>query len=142
MACFACPIGCHHVVQVEEGKYKSVDLVTEYETVNSLGARIWNRNLPSVVKGGFLCDDYGLDTISAGCVIAFAMELYEKGVAKPVAEQLVEGEEVMRRRFAVARDKYGDRLLFAGPDCGLGGWPSQESAELLLKRAVAAVRGA
>jgi 5-methyltetrahydropteroyltriglutamate--homocysteine methyltransferase len=75
-------------------------------------------------------------------VDSIAAELYEKGVAKPVAEQLVEGEEVMRRRFVVAREKYGDRLLFAGPDCGLGGWPSQESAELLLKRAVAAVKGA
>lgn len=80
IACFSCPIGCHHVIEVKEGKYKSVDLVTEYETVNSLGARVWNRNLPSIVKGGFLCDDYGLDTISAGCVIAFAMELYEKGI--------------------------------------------------------------
>jgi 5-methyltetrahydropteroyltriglutamate--homocysteine methyltransferase len=75
-------------------------------------------------------------------VDSITAELYEKGVARPVAEQLVEGEEVMQRRFVVAREKYGDRLLLAGPDCGLGGWPSQESAELLLKRAVAAVRGA
>jgi len=80
IACFACPIACHHIVEVKDGKYKSVDLVTEYETINALGARVWNRNMPSIVKGGFLCDDYGLDTISTGCVIAFAMELYEKGI--------------------------------------------------------------
>jgi len=80
IACFACPIACHHLVEVKDGKYKSVDLVTEYETINALGARVWNRNLPSIMKGGFLCDDYGLDTISTGCVIAFAMELYEKGI--------------------------------------------------------------
>jgi 5-methyltetrahydropteroyltriglutamate--homocysteine methyltransferase len=75
-------------------------------------------------------------------VDSITAELYEKGVAEPAVEQLVEGEEVIRRRFVAAREKYGDRLLFAGPDCGLGGWPSQESAELLLKRAVVAVRGA
>ncbi len=80
IACFACPIACHHIVEVKDGKYKSVDLVTEYETINALGARVWNRNLPSIVKGGFLCDDYGLDTISTGCTIAFAMELFEKGI--------------------------------------------------------------
>jgi aldehyde:ferredoxin oxidoreductase len=80
IACFACPIACHHVVEVKDGKYKCVDLVTEYETVNSLGSRVWNRNLPSIIKGGYLCDDYGLDTISTGCAIAFAMELNEKGI--------------------------------------------------------------
>jgi 5-methyltetrahydropteroyltriglutamate--homocysteine methyltransferase len=67
-------------------------------------------------------------------------ELYDKGIADPAVGQLVEDEVVMRRRFAVASEKFGDRLMFAGPDCGLGGWPSQESAELLLKRAVNAVK--
>jgi 5-methyltetrahydropteroyltriglutamate--homocysteine methyltransferase len=67
-------------------------------------------------------------------------ELYEKGVAKPSAEQLVEERDVIRRRFKVAKEKYGDRMTFTGPDCGLGGWPSVEAATLLLKRTVEAVR--
>jgi 5-methyltetrahydropteroyltriglutamate--homocysteine methyltransferase len=67
-------------------------------------------------------------------------ELYERGIAKPGFDQLVESEETMRKRYATAREKFGERLLFAGPDCGLGGWPSQEAAELLLKRTVAAVK--
>jgi 5-methyltetrahydropteroyltriglutamate--homocysteine methyltransferase len=69
-------------------------------------------------------------------------ELYDKGVVNPAADQLVESEEAMRRRFLVAREKFGDRLLFAGPDCGLGGWPSQDVAELLLRRTVNAVKKA
>jgi 5-methyltetrahydropteroyltriglutamate--homocysteine methyltransferase len=69
-------------------------------------------------------------------------EFYEKGVVNPPVEQLVEGVGVMRRRFSVAKEKFGDRLLFAGPDCGLGGWPSQEAAELLLKRTVDAIKNA
>ena len=69
-------------------------------------------------------------------------ELYEKGVAKPSAEQLVESEDTIRKRFRVAKEKYGDRMTFTGPDCGLGGWPSQDAAALLLKRTVEAVKTA
>ncbi len=67
-------------------------------------------------------------------------ELYEKGVAKPSAEQLVEPEELIKKRFRFAKEKYGELMTFTGPDCGLGGWPSQEAAELLLKRTVKAVK--
>jgi 5-methyltetrahydropteroyltriglutamate--homocysteine methyltransferase len=69
-------------------------------------------------------------------------ELYEKGVAKPSAEQLVEPEETIKKRYNVAKEKYGDRMAFTGPDCGLGGWPSQEAAQLLLEHTVKAVKGA
>jgi methionine synthase II (cobalamin-independent) len=74
-------------------------------------------------------------------VDSISAELHEKGITEPAAEQLVEAEEAMRRRFVLAEERYGDRMLFAGPDCGLGGWPTQESAELLLRRTVGAVRG-
>jgi 5-methyltetrahydropteroyltriglutamate--homocysteine methyltransferase len=67
-------------------------------------------------------------------------ELFEKGVTKPSAEQLVEEQDVIGRRFKVAKEKYGERMTFTGPDCGLGGWPSVEAATLLLKRTVEAVR--
>ena len=69
-------------------------------------------------------------------------ELYEKGVAKPSAEQLVEPEETIKKRYKVAKEKYGDRMTFTGPDCGLGGWPSQEGAQLLLEHTVKAVKAA
>jgi 5-methyltetrahydropteroyltriglutamate--homocysteine methyltransferase len=73
---------------------------------------------------------------------AMNAELHDKGIVKPDAEQMVENEEIIQKRFAKARDKYGDRLAFTGPDCGLGGWPTQESAQLLLKRTVNAVKNA
>jgi 5-methyltetrahydropteroyltriglutamate--homocysteine methyltransferase len=69
-------------------------------------------------------------------------ELYDRGIEKPAVDQLVEPEETMRKRFNVANEKFGERLLFVGPDCGLGGWPSQDAAELLLKRTVDAVKKA
>jgi 5-methyltetrahydropteroyltriglutamate--homocysteine methyltransferase len=67
-------------------------------------------------------------------------ELHDKGVTKPTAEQLVESGEVIKKRYVSAKEKYGDRMTFTGPDCGLGGWPSQEAAQLLLKRTVDAVK--
>lgn len=67
-------------------------------------------------------------------------ELYDKGVTNPTAEQLVEAEEVIQKRYAKAKEKYGERMTFAGPDCGLGSWPSQEAAQLLLNRTVKAIK--
>ena len=58
-------------------------------------------------------------------------ELNDKGVTKPTVAQMVDSEEVIRKRFLAAKEKYGDRMTFTGPDCGLGGWPSQEAAQFL-----------
>jgi 5-methyltetrahydropteroyltriglutamate--homocysteine methyltransferase len=69
-------------------------------------------------------------------------ELYEKGIAKPSAEQIVEPQETITKRYRAAKEKYGDRMTFTGPDCGLGGWPNQESAVLLLERTVKAAKAA
>ena len=69
-------------------------------------------------------------------------ELYEKGITKPSNEQLVDSVDTIRSRYRVAKEKYGERMTFTGPDCGLGGWPSQEAAALLLKRTVEAVKTA
>ena len=67
-------------------------------------------------------------------------ELYERGITKPDAEQLVESEATIRKRLVTAKEKYGERMTFTGPDCGLGGWPTQEAAQLLLRRTVNVVK--
>ncbi len=69
-------------------------------------------------------------------------ELHDKGVSDPRADQIVEDEDVIRRRFKIAKEKYGEIMAFTGPDCGLGSWPSQEAAQLLLTKTVRAVRTA
>lgn len=81
VSCFNCPVACDKVYEVTSGEYKGViNSSVEYETLNSLGARICNRNLPALLKGNEICDDLGMDTISAGGAIAFAFELAEKGI--------------------------------------------------------------
>ncbi len=67
-------------------------------------------------------------------------ELYEKGITKPTSEQVVEPVEMIKKRCEFAKGKYGERMTFTGPDCGLGGWPNQETAALLLERTVKAVK--
>ena len=66
-------------------------------------------------------------------------ELYDKGVTKPTAAEIVDSEDVIRKRYLAAKEKYGENMTFTGPDCGLGSWPSQETAQLLLARTVKAV---
>ena len=67
-------------------------------------------------------------------------ELYEKGITKPTPEQVVEPIETIKKRYEFAKGKYDERMTFTGPDCGLGGWPNQEVATLLLERTVKAVK--
>ncbi len=69
-------------------------------------------------------------------------ELYEKGITQPTTEHIVESTETIQKRYRYAKEKYGERMTFTGPDCGLGSWPSQDAAALLLKRTVEAVKTA
>jgi 5-methyltetrahydropteroyltriglutamate--homocysteine methyltransferase len=79
----------------------------------------------------------GVARTDIGSIMA---ELNDKGIPKPTAEQLVESKEVIKQRYIKAKQKYGDRMTFTGPDCGVGGWPSQEAAQLLLKTTVNAIK--
>jgi 5-methyltetrahydropteroyltriglutamate--homocysteine methyltransferase len=69
-------------------------------------------------------------------------ELYEKGITQPSTEQLVEKQEAITKRYRFAKEKYGEQLTFTGPDCGMGSWPSQDAAALVLRRSVEAVKTA
>jgi 5-methyltetrahydropteroyltriglutamate--homocysteine methyltransferase len=67
-------------------------------------------------------------------------EWLDKGI-QPAPEQLVDEVKVIRGRYKKAKEVFGERMTFAGPDCGLGSWPSPEIAQLLLKRTVEAIKG-
>jgi len=81
--CYSCPICCGRYCIVKNGAYAHVHgKGPEYETIDSFGPRCGNSNLESIIKANELCNKYGMDTISCGSVIAFAMELFEKGILK------------------------------------------------------------
>ena len=80
-ACFACPIGCGRYIKISEGPYAPLEgYGPEYETIAAFGSLCMNDNLESIAKANDLCNRLGLDTISVGATIAFAMECYEKGI--------------------------------------------------------------
>jgi aldehyde:ferredoxin oxidoreductase len=81
IACFNCPKACGKLVHVKEGPWKGTLLVgPEYETLGMLGANCGVNDLEAIAHANLLCDQLGLDTVSTGGVIGFAMECYEKGV--------------------------------------------------------------
>jgi len=78
--------------------------------------------------------------ISRTDINSITAEMYEKGIIKPTTEQLVENEATIKNRLLKVKEKYGELMVFTGPDCGLGGWPTQDAAQLLLRRTVDAVK--
>jgi aldehyde:ferredoxin oxidoreductase len=79
--CYDCPVGCSQVKLVTSGPYAGyLSEGPEFETTYSLGSTVGVDYLPAVIAADRLCDEYGIDTISAGVAIGWAMELYEKGI--------------------------------------------------------------
>ncbi len=68
-------------------------------------------------------------------------EQIERGMKPGTTGQkdLVDSEDVIKKRYEKIYEKFSNRLRYVGPDCGLGSWPSQEVAFLLLKRSVNAI---
>jgi len=81
-SCSGCPIHCWQHVTLEDGNGVRVNVGhnPEYETLGSFGAMLLNDDLPSVIRANELCNRYGLDTISTGNSIAFAIEAFERGL--------------------------------------------------------------
>lgn len=82
MACWHCPIGCQASLKSGTGEYEypAGTRRPEYETLGSFGTLCLNSNTESIAMANHICNSYGLDTISAGTVIAFAIECYENGI--------------------------------------------------------------
>jgi len=79
--CAGCPVACGGIVKIDEGPYKVAETrKPEYETLIAFGSLCLNDNVESVIKANDICDRYGIDTMSAGTTIAFAMECYERGI--------------------------------------------------------------
>ena len=78
--CFACPIACGRLSEIRTGPYASKGEGPEYESLGSFGSMCGIDNLEAITLAHFLCNEYGLDVISTGSTIAFAMECFEKGI--------------------------------------------------------------
>lgn len=81
IGCYRCPIACGRKTRLEKYDMPKAD-GPEYETISALGTLLLIDDLPGIAYAGHLCNLYGMDTISTGATIAFAVYLFEKGVLK------------------------------------------------------------
>ena len=106
-SCASCTIGCEHIYQAKDGAPTRV----EYENVFALGPMCGVSDPDAVLAASALCDDLGLDTISAGGTIAWAMECAERGLIDAPWLRFGDPDALLRRWTEIgARDGLGDLL--------------------------------
>jgi len=135
VACFSCPVHCRHRLWIKEGKYEGMRVEgPEYASIGSLGTKLGCMDLQDIIYATELCNRYGLDTISTGTYIAWAMELYQRGI---IDQELTEvpliwgdGKLICEIIHRIANRKgFGD-ILAQGPYAK--SFFGEESSEYLL----------
>ncbi len=105
-SCAACTIGCEHIYAAPGGPVR-----LEYETLFALGPLCGVADADAVLTAARLCDRLGLDTISAGATVAFAMECAEKGLLQEEGLRFGNSDIVLSLLERVARrEGLGDLL--------------------------------
>ncbi len=80
-ACYGCPVGCSQLKLAKTGPYAGILTEgPEFETMYAYGGVTGVENIDAIIAADRLADELGFDTLSSGVTIAFAMELYEKGI--------------------------------------------------------------
>jgi aldehyde:ferredoxin oxidoreductase len=124
IGCSSCAMRCEHEVIVPEGPYKGTMTRMEYETLWALGPYCGIDRLDAIIKGMELCNYYGMDAISAGVIVGFAMDCYENGILSQAelgvaeaqfgnAEALIQLLEKMGKREGIG-DVLAEGVRIAG----------------------------
>ncbi len=81
-SCYSCSMGSWGHLMVKEGPYalEEESHIPEYESSSALGSYLLNTNYESIIKCNDICNRYGIDTISTGATLAFAINCYEDGI--------------------------------------------------------------
>jgi aldehyde:ferredoxin oxidoreductase len=113
-ACHSCPLACGASIRLPNG---GTGHRPEYETLAAFGPTVMNADLDTVVACNEICNLNGLDTISTGVAVAFAMECYERGWLPPELAQELElcwgnAEAIVEltRRIAARQSGLGEWL--------------------------------
>jgi len=116
-ACISCFMPCGLMTRVSKGKYRGSTIEgPEYETLSMFGPNQLIASLPTIIQANVLCDKLGLDTISTGNVIGFAMECFERGLISPAQTEGLEirfGDNeasLMAIEMIATREGFGDIL--------------------------------
>ena len=119
LSCFGCPAHCRHRFSIEEGKYKGTKGEgPEYASIGSLGSKLGNLDLQNIISATELCNRYGLDTISTGSYMAWAMELFQRGIIDQKLTEIPlnwgDGEAILQLIHQIARRKGFGNILAEG----------------------------
>ena len=136
--CFACPVncrpmndltGCQHVPQDQYIKGDG----PEYVTVGKFGPNIGITEVHQVLRLNNICNDLGLDTASAGSAIAWAMELYQRGIIHPDLDLTWGNYDVIERLLFMTakREGFGDVIADSSRAVERGHYPP-EALEYLM----------
>ena len=110
-SCAACTIGCEHIYAVNPGTASTSKVRVEYENLFALGPLCGISDPDAVLSASQRCDELGLDTISAGGTIAFAMECVERGLLDSPWLKFGDAEALHRALDEIGhRQGLGDRL--------------------------------
>jgi aldehyde:ferredoxin oxidoreductase len=96
IACAQCPIGCEQMSRAKEGPYAGAMTGVEYESLYALGSNCGINDMQAAIKLVEICDRGGMDTMSAGVTLSWALETFERGVftkADLACERFPEGFE-------------------------------------------------
>lgn len=113
--CYRCPIACGRETKVDDPKYAGEGEGPEYETIAAFGSACGVDNMAAVLKANYICNELGMDTITAGMTIACAMELSEKGylpqeaIGFPLKFGDADSMIALTEKMAT-RDGFGDTL--------------------------------
>ena len=119
-ACANCPLGCGAHYKVDDGKWPVGETDRpEYETLAAFGAMTLNDDAESIIKCNDLCNKHGLDTISVGCTVSWAIECYENGIftkkdTEGIALTWGNAEGIVALTQAIADQKGFGRVLALG----------------------------
>ena len=115
-SCVACTIGCEHIYEIDMGRLKPAptSVRVEYESLFALGALCGVGDSRAVLRASQRCDELGIDTISAGGTIAFAMECVERGLLDEPWLTFGSGEAVLTAIELIARREGIGELLAEG----------------------------
>ena len=80
VSCAGCPIACEHITSVRDGDYKGARTSIDYESLFAFGPNAGVDYFPAIIKAIETCDDAGMDTMSTGVTVSWAMECFQRGI--------------------------------------------------------------
>lgn len=119
-SCGNCIVGCGREVKIEEGPYAGVEGGgPEYETIGMIGSNLLVDDMEVIMYVNELCNRYGIDTISLGAIVGFAMECYEHGLitkedTNGLALEWGSGEALIGLTNMIANKEYIGAVLSQG----------------------------